>query len=54
MRGKHRILVENDHVKYDFCIKRNITIIQGDSGTGKTSLLDLLRQYSHIREVSFP
>ena len=49
MKGKHRIIVESDHVRYDFEIKRNITVVQGDSATGKTSLLDLLRQYSQRR-----
>ena len=52
MKGKHRIIVESDHVRYDFEIKRNITVVQGDSGTGKTSLLGLLRQYSQRREGS--
>ncbi len=46
MKGTHRILIENDHVQYDFTIRRNITLLQGDSATGKTSLLDILRQYS--------
>lgn len=52
MKGKHHIMVENDHVRYEFDIKRNITVIQGDSATGKTSLLDLLRQYSMRKEGS--
>ena len=52
MKGKHRIIVESDHVRYDFEIKRNITVVQGDSGTGKTSLLGLRRQYSQRREGS--
>lgn len=46
MKGMHRVIIENDHVRYDFQIRRNITILQGDSATGKTSLLDILRQYS--------
>ena len=31
--------------KYDFIIKRNITILTGDSGSGKTVLIDLIRDY---------
>lgn len=34
MKGKYRIIVENKKIKYDFEIRRNITIIKGDSATG--------------------
>lgn len=45
MKGSHRIIVESKKVKYDFMIHRNITIITGDSGSGKTVLIDLIRDY---------
>ena len=45
MKGAHRIIVESRKIKYDFIIKRNITILTGDSGTGKTVLIDLIRDY---------
>ena len=45
MRGSHRIIVESKKVKYDFIIKRNITILTGDSGSGKSVLIDLIREY---------
>lgn len=45
MRGSHRIIVESRKVKYDFTIRRNITILTGDSGSGKTVLIDLIRDY---------
>lgn len=45
MKGAHRIIVESKKVKYDFTVKRNITIISGDSATGKTVLIDLIREY---------
>ena len=45
MKGSHRIIVESRKVKYDFVIHRNITILTGDSGTGKTVLIDLIRDY---------
>jgi len=45
MKGSHRIIVESRKVKYDFTIKRNITILTGDSGSGKTVLIDLIRDY---------
>jgi hypothetical protein len=45
MTGKHRIIVQNKRVRYDFEVKRNITVIRGDSATGKTTLLDMVREY---------
>ena len=45
MRGKHRVIVQNKRIRYDFEIKRNITIIRGDSATGKTTLVDMVREY---------
>lgn len=35
MKGKYRIIVENKKIRYDFEVKRNITIIKGDSATGR-------------------
>ena len=45
MKGSHRVIVESRKIKYDFIIKRNITILTGDSGSGKTVLIDLIRDY---------
>ena len=45
MKGKHRITVQNKKIKYAFEIKRNITVIQGDSATGKTALVAMIREY---------
>ncbi len=45
MKGQYSVSVQNNKVKYEFTIKRNITIIQGDSATGKTTLVDLIREY---------
>ena len=33
---------------YEFEIKRNITIIKGDSATGKTTLINMIRQYANL------
>lgn len=46
MKGKYHIIIESPRLKYEFEIKRNITIIQGDSATGKTTLVELLRDYN--------
>ena len=44
MKGKHHIIMESDNLKYEFDIKRNITVIQGESATGKTTLIELLNE----------
>lgn len=45
MKGEFFISVSNSKVKYEFSIKRNITVIQGDSATGKTTLVDMIREF---------
>jgi len=42
MKGAHRVIVETKKIKYDFVVKRNITILTGDSGSGKTVLIDYI------------
>ena len=39
------MILETDSVKFEFDIKRNITVIQGDSATGKTTLVEILEEY---------
>ena len=34
MKGKHRIIVSTKRLKYDFEIRRNLTVIRGDSDSG--------------------
>ena len=45
MKGKHRIVVSTKRLKYEFELRRNLTIIQGDSATGKTTLIDMIRDF---------
>lgn len=45
MKGKYKIIVESKKIKYEFEIKRNITILKGDSATGKTTLMELIEEY---------
>lgn len=45
MRGSYRIVVQNKRIRYDFEIRRNLTVIQGKSATGKTTLIDMIREY---------
>lgn len=45
MKGSYRVVVQNSSVRYDFVIRRNITVIKGDSATGKTTLVEMIREY---------
>ncbi len=45
MRGSYHLIVQSAHLKYELDLKRNITVIQGDSATGKTTLADMIREY---------
>lgn len=52
MKGKYHIVVQNNRLRYDLDIRRNITIIRGDSATGKTKLISLLEQAAALGEGS--
>lgn len=52
MKGKYKVIVRNNKLHYEFEIKRNITIIQGDSATGKTTVINMLRQAENLGESS--
>lgn len=52
MRGTHNVIVQNKRIRYDFDIRRNLTIIQGDSATGKTTLIDMIQEYYENGSVS--
>ena len=52
MKGKYRVVVQNNRLHYEFEIRRNITIIQGDSATGKTTLINMLRQAENLGRSS--
>ena len=50
MKGIHRVIIQNKRVRYDFELKRNLTILRGDSATGKTTLVDMVREYMNNAE----
>ncbi|MDO4307089.1 MAG: translation initiation factor 2 [Eubacteriales bacterium] len=52
MKGKYHIIVQNNRLRYEFDIKRNITIIRGDSATGKTTLINMLSSAAALGESS--
>ena len=45
MIGSYDICVKNARLQYKFTVKRNITILRGDSATGKTTLIDMIASY---------
>ena len=52
MKGNVSITIQNNRTKYEFIIRRNLTIIRGDSATGKTTLIDMIRDYNMLGEES--
>ena len=45
MRGTYQVVVRNNRVQFKFEVSRNITIIRGDSATGKTTLIGMVADY---------
>ena len=52
MKGSYEITVQNRRLQYKFTIYRNITILRGDSATGKTTLIDMIHAYEENGEQS--
>ena len=48
MKGKKTVIIQNNRLHYKFDIKRNIKIIQGNSATGKTTLINMIRQAENL------
>ena len=52
MKGSYSVLVRNRRIQYKFTIERNITILKGDSATGKTTLIEMIAEYNSRGEDS--
>lgn len=52
MKGQYHIIIQNRRIKFELDIKRNITIIRGDSATGKTTLMNLIEANERLGEES--
>ena len=52
MKGMHNIVIQNKRIRFAFSIKRNITIIRGDSATGKTTLFSMIEEYGNLGKDS--
>ena len=46
MTGTHDIILYNNKVHYHLTVRRNITILRGDSASGKSELIRLLTGYN--------
>ncbi len=48
MRGEHQVVVRNNKVQIKLDIRRNLTVLQGNSATGKTTLLELIDAFDQL------
>ena len=45
LKGNIRVLVSTKRLRYELNLRRNITIIQGDSASGKTTMIQIISDY---------
>ena len=45
MKGRIKVIVSTKRLRYELNLRRNITIIQGDSASGKTTLIQIISDY---------
>lgn len=52
MKGSYRFRVKSKKIIFEFSIRRNITVIKGESASGKTTLLHMVYEYLRIGRES--
>lgn len=52
MIGIQHVKVKNRDAEFEFDLNRNITIVRGDSGTGKTTLYDMIADHTRLKNKS--
>ena len=52
MHGEYKISVKNNRNNYSFLLRRNLTILRGESGRGKTTLFEMIRDYNRFGRES--
>lgn len=52
MTGEHQVIVRTNRLQFKFTLKRNITVLRGNSATGKTTLIELIEQHQNNRNGS--
>lgn len=45
MKGAYEVVVRNNKVQFKFTIQRNLTVIKGNSATGKTTLIQMIQSF---------
>ena len=52
MHGEYKVRVKNSRNSYTFSLRRNITVLRGESGRGKTTLYDLIHEHNRFGKES--
>jgi len=52
MKGIYSVKISDSRVKYRFELTRNITVVQGNSGTGKSTLVEMVSAFTRLKEKS--
>ncbi len=52
MKGVFQIRVRNSRNSYSFELRRNITVLRGESGRGKTTLFEMIHEYNRFGKNS--
>ncbi len=52
MHGEYKVRVKNSRNSYTFSLRRNITVLKGESGRGKTTLFDMIHEYNRFGKES--
>ena len=52
MKGTYTIRIRSNRIVFTLDIQRNITIIRGDSATGKTTFIEMLQAYERLGKQS--
>ncbi len=52
MYGEYKIRVKNSRNSYLFSLRRNLTILRGESGRGKTTLFDMIHEHNRFGKES--
>jgi predicted ATPase len=43
MKGKYTVIIYDKRIRYELTLERQVTVIKGDSGTGKSTLVRMVR-----------
>lgn len=43
LRGSYDVVINSRRLQYKFTIRRNVTVIRGQSATGKTTMVEMIR-----------